>query len=244
MPKLNQIIAVTNGKKSRVAREFTEMYKELQKGELLLGISRTYQPLEENGEQLPPESKQIQVKVADKIRQVREVLTDLFDVVLTQDTANCEARADVAVDGRTIAREVPVTYLLFIEKQLTDIRTFVDKLPTLDPAEEWSFDKNKDCFATVPTRTVRTKKVSKAIVLHPPTKEHPAQTQLVQEDVTAGYWATVKFSGAIPARDRNEILARVDKLSEAVKFAREQANAIEAKSRNLGKEVFDYLFGS
>ena len=243
MPKLNQIIAVTNGKKSRAAKEFTEVHKELQKNDLLLGISRTYQPAEENGEPLPPESKQVQVKVVDKLRQVREVLTDLFDVVLTQDAANTEARADVVVDGRTVAKDVPVTYLLFLEKQLTDLHTFVEKLPTLDPAEEWSFDRNKDVYATSPTRTVRTRKVSKPIVLHPATKEHPAQTQLVQEDVTAGHWATVKFSGAIPAKDRNEMLARVTKLSEAVKFAREQANGIDAKNRQIGKAVFDYVFG-
>lgn len=242
MAKLNQIIAVTTGKKSRAVKEFTELHKELQKHELLLGISRTYQPIEENGEQLPPESKQVQVKVSDKLKQAREVLSDLFDVVLTQDAANCEAKADIVVEGRTIAKDVPVTHLLFIEKQLTDLHTFIEKLPTLDTAEEWTFDKNKDFYATAPTRTVRTKKVSKPVVLHPPTKEHPAQTQLVQEDVTVGYWATVKFSGAIPAKDRNEMLARVNRLSEAVKFARELANGIEVKDRKIAKPLFDYLF--
>ena len=88
MPKLNQIIAVTNGKKSRATKELTEIHHTLQKSELLTGISRTYQPSEENGEQLPPESKQVQVKVSDKILQVRLALSDLFDVVLTQDSAN------------------------------------------------------------------------------------------------------------------------------------------------------------
>ncbi len=244
MPKLNQIIAVTNGKKSRATKEFTEIHKELQKSELLMGISRTYQPVEENGEQLPPESKNLQVKVTEKVAQVRAVLTDLFDVVLTQDAANTEAKADIAVEGRTIAKEVPVTNLLFLEKQLNDLHTFVDKLPVLDPAEEWQFDNNKDLYATPPTRTIRTRKISKPVVLHPPTKEHPAQTQLVQEDVTAGHWSTVKFSGAIPAKQRNEFLARIDKLSEAVKFAREQANGIEVKNRSIGKELFEYVFGA
>ena len=244
MPKLNQIIAVTNGKKSRATKEFTEIHKELQKGELLLGISRTYQPIEENGETLPPESKNVQIKVTEKIKQARAVLTDLFDVVFTQDSANTEAKADVVVDGKTVVKDVPVTFLLFLEKQLTDLHTFVDKLPTLDQSEEWVYDSNKDFFATPATRTVRTRKVSKPIVLQPPTKEHPAQTQLVQEDITAGHWSTVKFSGAIPAKERNEMLARIDKLSDAVKFAREQANGIEVKNKTLGKEIFDYIFGA
>ncbi|HSU66930.1 MAG TPA: hypothetical protein VLJ39_08670 [Tepidisphaeraceae bacterium] len=228
---------------SRTVKEFTEIHKEMQKHELLSGISRTYQPADEDGEQLPPESKQVQVRVTDKIRQAREALIDLLDVVITQDAANCEAKADLVVDGKTLAKDVPVTNLLFLEKQLTDLHTFIDKLPTLDPAEEWTFDKNKDFYVTPPTRTVRTKKVSKPIVLHPPTKEHPAQTQLVQEDVTAGHWSTVKFSGAVAARDRNEMLARVNKLSEAVKFAREQANSNEVKDRKIGAVILDYLFG-
>ena len=149
----------------------------------------------------------------------------------------------MVVDGKTIAKDVPVTYLLFLEKQLTDLHTLVEKLPTLDPSEEWTYDRNKDLHSTAAIRTVRTKKISKPIVLHPPTKEHPAQTQLVQEDVTAGHWVTVKFSGAIAAKDRNEMLSRVNKLSEAVKFAREQANGIEVKNREIAKPVFDYLFG-
>ena len=30
-----------------------------------------------------------------------------------------------------------MTYLLFLEKQLTDLHTFVKKLPVLDAAESW-----------------------------------------------------------------------------------------------------------
>ncbi len=94
MAKLNQIIAVCNGKKSRATKELTEVHKELQKSDLLNGISRTYQPSEENGEQLPPESKNVQVKVTDKIRQIREVLIVLIAKSRFEErSARCEFKS-------------------------------------------------------------------------------------------------------------------------------------------------------
>ena len=80
------------------------------------------------------------------------------------------------------------------------------------------------------------------ITLYEATEEHPAQTQLITEDVIAGQWLTIKYSGAIAPPRKKQLLARIEKLSNAVKFAREQANAIEATEKKLGREVFDYLF--
>lgn len=56
MPKLNQIIAVANGKKSQAQSELTRIHHTLAKGELLGGISRTYRPKDEEGERLLPVS--------------------------------------------------------------------------------------------------------------------------------------------------------------------------------------------
>ena len=63
------------------------------------------------------------------------------------------------------------------------------------------------------------------------------------EDIAVGYWTTVKFSGALPARRVNELLDRVAKLRTAVKFAREEANATEVQDKRVGAAVFGYLFG-
>ena len=56
MTRLNQIIAVEKGVKSRSFQELTDAHHALQKPALLSGISRTYRPKDEEGEQLPPES--------------------------------------------------------------------------------------------------------------------------------------------------------------------------------------------
>ncbi|GAA4201207.1 DUF7873 family protein [Actinocatenispora rupis] len=243
MAKLNQIIAVEKGVKSRSFAELTASHHALQKQAALSGISRTYQPKDEEGERLPPESTRVQVKADDVIRETVRILTRLFDVTATKDWANCTARADVTVDGRTILSDVPVTYLLFLEKQLVDLHTFVRKLPVLDAAESWTYDASADSFATEPVQTLRTRKVPRNHVKAEATEKHPAQVEVYHEDVTVGYWRTVKFSGALPASRINELVDRVEKLQAAVKFAREDANGTEVEDRKVGERVLGYLFG-
>jgi len=243
MARLNQIIAVEKGVKSRSFQELTEAHHALQKPALLAGIARTYQPKDEEGEQLPPEATKVQVKAEEIIRQTGGILTRLFDVTATKDWTNCTARANVVLDGQPLLTQVPVTYLLFLEKQLVDLHTFVRKLPVLDAADSWTYDASIDCWATEPVQTVKTKKVPRNHVKAEATEKHPAQVEMYYEDVVVGHWKTVKFSGALPARRVNELLERVEKLQQAVKFAREEANGVDVTDQEVGDRVFRYLFG-
>lgn len=244
MTKLNQVIAVVNGKKTRTQRELTDLHKVCQKPELFNGFHKTYQPLdEEEGETLPPESKVVQFSVDDVLTQCREKLSGLIDVVATQDYANCEAKADVVVDETTVAKDVPVSHLLFLEKQLNDIHTFVDKLPVLDPSIEWKRDDNRDAFVTDNLVSNRTKKVMKNHVKAPATDKHPAQVDVFTEDVVVGHWNTVKLSGAMRASDKKEMLERVEKVQESVKKAREEANMLEVENKNVAGGIFDFILG-
>lgn len=242
MAKLNQIIAVEKGVKSRSFQELTASHHSLQKQGGLSGISRTYQPKDEEGERLPPESTKVQVKADEVVRETGRILTKLFDVTATKDWANCSARADIVVDGTTVLSDVPVTYLLFLEKQLVDLHTFVRKLPALDAAESWTYDASADCWATEPVQTLRTRKVPRNHVKAEATEKHPAQVEVYHEDVTVGYWRTVKYSGALPASRINELVERVEKLQAAVKFAREDANGVEVEDRRVGERILGYLF--
>lgn len=104
---LNQIIAVEKGVESGAHQDLTAAHHGLSKPALLAGISRTCQPQDEEGEQLPPESTLVQV---------------------------------------------PRNH---VKAEATD--------------------------------------------------KHPAQVEVYHEDVPVGYWTTVKFSGALPARRVNEL---------------------------------------
>lgn len=240
MGKLNQVIAIEKGVKSQHHSTISELYKAIQKPDLFNGLSRTYEP-NEGEEQLPPERKRLQHTVDDVLRQLEASLTDLLDVTARKDWSNAKAVADVTVDGAVILSQVPVTYLLFLEKQLVDVRTFVDALPTLDEAEDWRKDPN-GLWRTDDLRTHRTRKAQKPLVLYPATPEHPAQTQLVTEDVLAGFWVTNKTSGAMPRPEKQRLFERVEKLLRAVKEAREAANNVdEAQAPLIGDKVFNYL---
>lgn len=244
MPKLNQVIAIEKGVKSRVYGEITEMHKSSQKPELFNGFVKTYRKRDEEGEDYPPERKKVQLVADAMLTKAALLLTELFEVTATKDWGNCHAFADVEVDGQVLIKNAPVPYLLFLEKQITDLHTFVDKLPVLDESDDWLRDENSGLFKTSPIPTHRTKKVQKPIVLYEATKEHPAQTQIITEDVTVGYWDTVKHSGALPAPRKQALLERIEALSKAVKYAREQANAAEAENQKIGKAIFDYLLSS
>lgn len=242
MTKLNQIVAVVNGVKTKTARTLTDVYQNLKKDQLFDGISRTYQPVDEDGETQPPEQKLVQATTNDSILVVKEALTNMFDTIYTQDVANSQATANVVVEDKVLASGVPITYLLFLEKQLTDIHTFVNSLPVLDPAFEWTFDENRGAYATKPMSTNKTKKVFRNHVKSEATKEHPAQVEVYSEDVKIGEWATVKFSGAMPVAEKKRMLERVNKLSNAIKMAREEANSIEIVNKAIAEALLEYIF--
>jgi hypothetical protein len=246
MAKLNQVIAIEKGIKSQATAAVSTHYKTIQKPELFAGLSKTYQALNaDDNEKLPAESKRVQYRVPDLVRAVEVSLSELLQVTARKDWSNCSATADIVVDGKTLLSGVPVTYLLFLEKQVVDIRSFVSTLPTLDEAEDWTYDSNSALYKTAPMITHRTKKAQKPLVLYPATPEHPAQTQLITEDVAAGNWTLIKQSGAIPRTIKLDMLVRVEKLVIAVKEARELANIVdEVKAPDVPPAIFDYLFPS
>lgn len=241
MSKLNQIIAIEKGIKSRVYSTITELNKASQKPELFNGFVKTYRKKDEEGEEYPQERKKVQMKTEDSLDQISNALTELFDISATRDWANCHAVADVIINGEKLIENAPTPFLLFMEKQINDIRTFVENLPVLDESEDWLKDDNSGLYKTSAIPTHKTKKVQRPIVLSEATKEHPAQTQLITEDVTVGYWDTLKHSGALPAPRKKEIIERIEEFSKAVKFAREQANAAEVVKQQVGSKIFKFL---
>lgn len=240
--KLSQVIALLSGKKTRVQKELTELYKLSQKPPLFDGLSRTYTPNEEGGETQPPEAKGMQANANKVLGRAKLIMADLWDSAMTQDVSNTTAIADITVDGVTVVTGVPVVTLLYLEKQLEDLFKFVETIPTLDPAERWTYDPNKDCYVSDVVITGRTKKVPKVIVKYEATKEHPAQTELHHEDVKVGEWKTIKFSAALPVATKNQFLERLIALRDAVKVAREGANGKDAKEAKIGAAIMDFVF--
>jgi hypothetical protein len=240
--KLNQLIAIVTGEKTSTQKKITELYKRVQHGDLFSGISRTYIPKDDEGERLPSENKKVQVTAEEVLESARNILRPFWDLLLTQDDCNCSAKADITIDNNVLVSEVPVTFLLFFEKQLVDLRTLVEKIPTLDPAEEWRKPAGDIYNVTGPIETLKTKKVPKNHVKAEATKEHPAQVEVYHEDVIIGTWKTFKYSGALAPADKAKMLERIDILIKATKVAREEANNEEVTNmQDKMKKVFDYI---
>jgi hypothetical protein len=244
MPKLNQVNALVTARKGDAEKQVTELYKIVQKDQLFAGRERTYRPLDEvNGQKVPPESQRVQQRVDDVIAQARAKWTELWNLVLTQDTGNQAAKADIVVDGKTVLANVPVTSLLFLDKQVNDLETFVSKLPTPDPSEEWSHDPNTGLLRSRATESMRTSKEPTVIVKYEATKEHPAQTELFTKDIPVGTWTQILYSGCIPMDRKNAILTRIRKLQDAIKIAKEQANLLEVDRQKAGEPLLGFVFG-
>lgn len=243
MAKVNQIIAVEKGVKAKTHSVISELYKTIQKDELFDGFYKQYDPKDDEGDTKPPQSKRVQFIGTEVLKSVERSFTELMKITARKDWSNCEARADLmAPDGTALVQNVPVTYLLFLEKQMTDFRTFVHKMPELDPGETWKADKESGLWKTDEIKTQSTSKEQVPVVLYAATPEHPAQTQLIVKDVVVGFWRSTRHSGAIPAPEKKDLLEKVDALLECIKMAREQANAVEeVESPDVGNAIFQYL---
>lgn len=241
--KLNQVLAIEKGVKSASYNSLTALDKKAQKAALYDGRNRTYSPIDDEGEVYPPESQRVQLRSQEVLRQIQDTLSEYFDTVFTKDSSNLEAIAEVRVDGKVILDRVPVTHLLFLEKQLTDLRTMVGRIPVLDPAETWAWDDGQSAFKTDPVKSAKTKKIPRNHVKAKATEHHPEQVEVYHEDVVVGYWTNIKYSGALSQVRKDQLIDRIEKLQRAVKMAREHANSIEVERKQTADSLFGFIFG-
>lgn len=240
--QLNQVIAVEKDVKARAERAVTDAHKLCQKPALFSGFKKKYAPKTDDGDVFPAEEQVVQKCATDLLVDASQAWREFFDITAAKDLGNTMAKANVVVDGVTLVEDAPVTFLLFLEKQLDHVRTFISKLPILDPAIRWSKDENQALFIAPPRQTFKTKKVPRSLVLHEGNDTHPPQCEMVAEDIIIGAWEEIKFSGAIPETRKAELLSRVGALRSAVKMARAEANSAEVDRKPVGKPVLDWLF--
>jgi hypothetical protein len=241
-PKLCQIVAVVSGMKTANQAGLTKAHHI--KVELITGLTRKYEPKDAEGDPLAPDIKRVQTTVPDVLKTISDEMIRTLDAVRTLDEGNTRARADVVVQGKTILSAVPVGHLLYLESRLDDLGTFIDGLPTLDPAEEWRPSESPGIYRTDPTQSYRMAKVFKNHPVAPATEKHPAQVQVYQVDEVIGTFTSVKSSGAIPQATKSAMAQRVKQLRDAVKMAREEANATEVDQYNEGESILNFVFGS
>lgn len=240
---MTQVLGVERAHKGRTLREVMTLYRTVQRPELFAGLVRTYRPVDDDGEALPPENKLVQHKVEDALLDLRRAYSGWWDTVATKEWGNTVARADIVVDGDTVLADVPVGFLLFLQKRLEDLLDFLRVLPTLDLNEEWELDRGNGMFRSGVLVTIKTKKVPRSHVLVEATDHHPAQAETYHEDVKVGEWERTLMSGAVPATRVDDLVRRTTRLRDAVIEAREQANTTEVAKHEVASDLFGYIFG-
>lgn len=247
-----EAIAVLKGIKSQTYGLLTEQDKLCQKETLFQGWSKTYEPLDENDPDRPDgETRLVQQSADEIVSSMMDALARYFDATAAVEVGNTKAAADIIVDDKTLLDCVPVTYLLFLEKQLNDLHTAVSRMPVLSPEYAWHHDAGRNCFTSDEIKKVRTKKTPRVVMTATAkttakdgSVTEQQQGQVLQEDLPAGYWHTVQFSTALQPARRKQILARVNKLRDAVKQARERANGTPIEQPQYGKRLLDWVFSA
>lgn len=239
--RLCEIIAIHKSRKPQLYKEITDLHHKNRNTTIFSGMKKTYEPLDEEGAKYPPDNQKVQCTVKELVELIKENFKELFELTATIDYGNKFATADVKIGETILVEQAPVPFLLFLEKQLNDIRTFITDLPVLTEDENWKYDEVLELYKTEPIIRQRTIKKQKPLVLYEATDKHPAQTQLITEDEAVGNWTTVNLSGALQKNEKRNLLKRVDDVACAVKSARERANSEKVVKKDMSS-ILNYIF--
>lgn len=240
--KLHQALALHKQAFALGEGALTRAYQAIQKTPLLAGVSKTYLPKQEDGQQIPPDGNRLQLRVPTILAEAVPALVRQIDLQATVDAGNQVAKANIMIDGVVLVEDVSVETLLFLEKKLKSIITNVlENVPLVDDADDWEDAGDGLSWRTRPSEKVRTEKVPHAFVKAAATDKHPAQVDTIYLDEAVGTWITVRFSGALKASQKADLLAKARKLLEAVQVARGEANSTEAQDKKIGQTVLDFL---
>lgn len=248
MPKLHELLAVSSNLDGQAAKTRADLMATFASKRHLFGEKRvTFKSNEEGVLPVTEEQSDIQTTVRKEITWVSGILAKSIDVGHQIDVSNTLAQADIVTeDGETILKSVPATSLLQMEKRLKELHEFLVAVPTLDPAKgfQQDTDREKGIYKAREVNKSRTKKVPKVITLAQPTKEHPAQVQVMAEDVAVGTILEQEWSALLTPATKSDILERCDVLLRAVKRARARANEYEldVASHKIGKRLLEFVF--
>lgn len=248
--KLHQLLAVEpdiKGLEEKVRKEAIKTFKD--KTSHFDGLVQEFKSNEENGTDVIDEQKHVVTTVSSKLKYTQKSIIKLLDFTYQKELANTNAKADLVIENKEgdptiIAKDIPATVLLNFESRLKDIRSIYDAIPTCDPSKVWKENPSEtDQYITDIEKKFRTRKTPKVIVKYEATKEHPAQTELINVDNIIGEIQITHKSGRMTPADKSKLLEKIDTLIQATKQARQRANDVEVDAVKIGKEIFNYIHG-
>lgn len=247
MAKLHELLAVRDSAKGQAEKCRSDLMTTFDKKRHLFGEKLvTFRSSEEGKPPVVEEQLALNTTVPQELRWLAGIWGNYIDVAYQIAESNQGAYADVVLeDGTTLMEHVPVTALMELEKRAAEIHQLVSAVPTLDPSRGFAPDADRGAgvYRARDVEKTRTRKVQRPLVLYHATPEHPAQTQVISEDVPAGTVLEQEWSGLITPSQKAEMLDRAEKLRRAFKAAQGRANGTEAATARVAGRIFDYVFG-
>lgn len=248
MGKLHEVVAVADDNRGLFDKLLVEIRSTFtDRLAHFTGFRKSYQSIIDDDYERDPEVKVMTETVLGKLNYYEDKLISIFDTQFQREKTNCIAKADIIVifpDGKeeTVAMEVPVTYLIQLEKQLSTLRNKVyNVIPTLDPSKGWEWSLNDGYYIHKEPKKRVTRKEQIVKVKFEPTKEHPGQSELVPIDITTGYYNELDQSGMTTPAKKSELLNRIDLLLHAVKKARTRANEETVVTDKIAQKLFNFI---
>jgi hypothetical protein len=248
MGKLHELLAVASSLKGQSEKTRTGLMETFEKKRHHFAEKRTtFFPSQEGAHPVTEEQSDIQTTVPSEIAWLKDFVCKAMDAEFQVSLANTMAVADVELeDGTVILKAVPATALLELEKRMTELHAFANAIPTLDPAKGFAADSDrKNIYKAREVNKTRTKKIQRPLVMAPATEQHPAQVQLITEDVAIGRIQEQEWSGLITPASKADIISRIEDLSRAIKKARSRANdQVIATDRKIAATLWKHCFGA
>lgn len=247
MPKLHQLLAVHDNVKGQATKTLNDLKGTLHgKRHLFEEVHKEFQPTVDGLTTEVIEQKDIQTTVLAEIKWVTKHLSKAVDVGYQVDIGNLTAKADIKLeDGTIIAKDVPATSLLQLEKRVSEWHDLIAAIPTLDPAKGFALDtaRGEGIYKAREVRKDKTRKEDKVITLAPPTDKHPAQVALKTIDAPVGHIIEQEWSSLITPAKKAELLEQAETLRNAIKDARSRANEqLVDDGLKIGNTLLEFVF--
>lgn len=245
MGKLYEILAVEQDNKNVSERLILESIKTFKKENLFTGSIKVTELFDDEESRIPDEILKLETTVDENLQYSLSAVANYWDIVAQKDSTNMVAKADIVINGEIIAKDIPATTLLGMEKKLNNLRVLFNSIPTLPPGIGWEKDseyEKDNVFRTTHTmNTLKTVKVIEFREVSPATKEHKAQIQQLQATKNIGKFITTKWSGMITPYLKAERITKLEKMISAVKKARQRANAVETVNIEIGDKIINFI---
>lgn len=247
--KLHEILAVEPERErtaKKIIDEATKTFSD--KPNMFIGAHKTWQMFEDAAQHQAPadEHQALATTVPDKLDWVQKNVSRYFDTNLQKECANQKAKADLIVNGVTIATDLPATFLLGMETKLNRLRPVYEAIPVLPPSMDWEDAPELGEHvrkAVHPEEKFKSAKTFQHKVLYDATPEHPAQIERWEETVNVGKSVRETWSGMLTTHEKAMLLSRLETLQQAVKSARQRANSVEVVDRKVARDLFSFIHG-